>query len=570
MNIQIGLCQINPVVGALEENCSRILDAAKRAVDQGAVVLAFPELVLSGYPPEDLILKRHFIEDCWHYLEKLASELPAEAISFVGAPHLIDGRVFNVAAVITGGHIVAIYQKMILPNYGVFDEKRVFAPGRIPLIIQAGAARIGIHICEDSWYRNEDAVQLLKETRLDLLLNLSASPYHRGKRHLREKTLRDTANFLNCPLAYCNMVGGQDELVFDGGSMIIGADGSVLARAPQFQEDLLLASLTSTPTTTFTPESEPPLRRIVHTPMPPSRNHTPSAESRIEPLLDDLTEVYSALQTGLRDYVNKNGFRKTVIALSGGIDSALVAAIAVDTLGPDRVAGVTMPSQYSSAGTREDAEQLAINLGIEFFSLPIESIFHAFLAELLPVWEGLPPDVAEENLQARIRGNIIMTLSNKFNWLVLTTGNKSELATGYCTLYGDMVGGYALIKDVPKMLVYELARWRNQAGVVIPPTTIDRPPSAELRPDQADTDSLPPYDVLDAIIERYVERDMGVDAIVGDGYDPETVKQVSRLIDLSEYKRRQGAPGVKITPKAFGRDRRMPITNAYRERVKGA
>ncbi len=573
MKAIIALCQMNPTVGALAENAERIVQLACSATKEGASIVVFPELALSGYPPEDLILKRHFLEDCWRALQRAAERFPSETLVLVGAPQMVDTRAHNSAAIFHGGRIVTTYQKMNLPNYGVFDEKRVFAPGRMPLILQAGPVRMAVHICEDSWYQQEETVVLLKEARLDLLVNLSASPYHRGKRALREEALRKTAREVRAPFAFCNIVGGQDELVFDGGSLVLDPEGHLMARACQFKEETLFAELTAPDQAIIVDEPAPPSRRVIHLPFHPSCKRSARARvSGIAPVADDVAEVYGALKTGLRDYTEKNGFKKTVVALSGGIDSALVAVLAADTLGADRVAGVTMPSQYTSAGTLTDAELLAKNLGIEFHSLPIQDIQRAFLAELLPLWEGRPPDITEENLQARIRGNIIMALSNKFGWLVLTTGNKSELATGYCTLYGDMVGGFALLKDVPKTLVYELSRWRNRQGAspVIPPSTIERAPSAELRPDQKDSDSLPPYDVLDAIIERYVERDQGVDQIVADGFDPVVVRQVSRLIDSSEYKRRQGAPGIKITPKAFGRDRRMPITNAYRERVKGA
>ncbi len=569
--IIIALGQINTTVGALGRNAERIAEQAARAVKQGASLVVFPELVLSGYPPEDLVLKRHFLEDCWRHLEKLAIALPAEAVVLVGAPQMVDRQVYNAAVIFHGGRIVSIYQKMVLPNYGVFDEKRVFAAGRMPLVLQAGPVRLGVHICEDSWNADQDSVLLLKDARIDLLVNLSASPYHRGKCTVREQVLRATRDRLDCSLAYCNIVGGQDELVFDGGSLVLDASGEMTARARQFDEDILLARVAVRGAPPLPAEdSASPIRRVVHVPFqPPAKVPPRLALTGVEPLMKDPEEVYTALKTGLRDYVEKNGFKKTVVALSGGIDSALVAVLAVDTLGADCVAGVTMPSPYSSEGTRSDAEQLARNLGIEFHVVPIQSIYDTFLGELNPLWKDRPPDITEENLQARIRGNIVMALSNKFGWLVLTTGNKSELATGYCTLYGDMVGGLALIKDVPKMLVYELSRWRNAQGdaPVIPPSTIERPPSAELRPDQKDSDSLPPYERLDPIIERYVEKDMGVEEIVADGFDPETVQRVSRLIDHSEYKRRQGAPGVKITPKAFGRDRRMPITNAYREKV---
>lgn len=572
MQHHIALGQINSTVGDLAGNAAKVLAYTRRAVKGGASIVVFPELTLSGYPPEDLVLKRHFIEDCWTHLTRLAQQVPEPVPVLVGVPQKIDQQVYNSAALLQGGRVIALYQKMILPNYGVFDEKRVFGAGKIPLVIQAGDLRIGVHICEDSWYLNMDAVQLLKEAQLDCLINLSASPYHRGKRLLREQVLRQTATYLNCGLAYCNLVGAQDELVFDGGSLVLDSSGDILARAPQFEEALLVASLPKRADQSPVEEPTPPLRRIVNVPsLPVGRHHGLAAFSDVTPLMDDHEEVYTALKTGLRDYVEKNGFKKVVVALSGGIDSALVAAIAVDTLGADRVAGVTMPSRFSSEGTRSDAELLARNLNIEFHTVPIADLHESYLSQLRPLWPDSEENITEENLQARIRGTIIMALSNKFNWLVLTTGNKSELATGYCTLYGDMVGGYALIKDVPKMLVYSLSVWRNQQAdqPVIPPSTIERPPSAELRPDQKDSDSLPPYDILDAIIELYVEKDQGVDQIVTEGFDPLVVRKVSRLVDHSEYKRRQGAPGVKITPKAFGRDRRMPITNAYREYVKG-
>ena len=571
--MRIGLAQINPKVGDLAGNSEKIRVYAQRAFKAGARLIVFPEMVLSGYPPEDLVLKSHFVADCWDGLQELREALPRDAVTLVGAPLRVEDSVYNSAVVFQGGRIVAVYHKMVLPNYGVFDEKRVFAAGRMPLILHWGTSRLAVHVCEDSWFLQEEAVQLLCEARVGVLLNLSASPYHRGKRVLREQVLQRTARYLGSPLAYCNMVGGQDELVFDGGSLLLDADGAVVARADQFKEDVLLVDMALAPGSAQPEEPLVPTQRVVHlAPMGNGRVTAPSLPTpATTPLLDDVEEVYIALQTGLRDYVEKNGFARTVVAISGGIDSALVATIAVDALGADRVAGVTMPSRYSSSGTRDDAATLARNLGIEFHAVPIQVIYETCLTHLAPLWPGRDPDTTEENLQARIRGNCIMALSNKFGWLVLTTGNKSELATGYCTLYGDMVGGFALLKDVPKTLVYDLARWRNAqaSDPVVPPATITRPPSAELRPDQRDSDSLPPYEVLDAIVERYVERDEGVDQIVTAGFDPSVVRQVSRLVDLNEYKRRQGAPGVKITPKAFGRDRRMPITNAYREPVKG-
>ena len=527
--LQTALIQFNPTVGALDQNTDRIIQLAGEATAAGAQLIVFPELALCGYPPEDLILRPHFIENCAKQLEILASELPTDIFCIVGAP--VDR--FNAAVVFHGGKAIGTYRKMLLPNYGVFDEKRVFDAGDAPFTFDAFGTKVGVHICEDSWLADGAACTVLAAEQPDLVVNLSASPYHRGKRLEREAVFADTARALNAPMLFCNQVGGQDELVFDGGSTAFETDGTVAARAPLFQEQILHW------------QAGMPASQVEQASLPAQE------------------EIYEALKTGLRDYVDKNGFKKTVVAISGGIDSALVLAIAVDALGKDRVAAVTMPSQYSSNETLSDAEEIAENMGVEFHTIPIFPIFGKFTDELSKVWNP-EPGLAEENLQARIRGTLIMALSNKNGWLVLSTGNKSEYATGYCTLYGDMAGGFAVIKDVPKMLVFELSRWRNQQGMVIPPSTIERPPSAELRPDQQDTDSLPPYEILDPILEAYVEKDMGIDAMVAAGFDKAAVKQAVQLVDRSEYKRRQGPPGIKITPKAFGRDRRMPITNRYR------
>jgi len=536
--IRTVLAQINLTVGAIDSNAQAILQSARLASADGARLAVFPELAISGYPPEDLVLKPHFVADCMERARRLAGELPPDETVIFGCPHAENGRVFNAAYVATGGSIRHVYRKMLLPNYGVFDELRVFTPGTEPLVITIGGWKLGLHICEDSWFADQQPARAMAAAEVAAVINISASPYHRGKLGLREQTLKLAARACSAPLLYCNLVGGQDELVFDGASLWVAPDNRILARAHQFAEDRLVGELPA------------------------------SGGARIAPALDDTAEVYAALTLGLRDYVEKNGFKKAVVALSGGIDSALVAALAVDALGRERVAGVTMPSVFSSAATIGDAELVARNLGIAFHTVPIKRLHAAYLEELAPLWPERAPDTTEENLQARIRGNIIMALSNKFGWLVLTTGNKSELATGYCTLYGDMAGGFAVIKDVPKTLVFELAKWRNRQGPapVIPTTTIARPPTAELRPDQKDTDSLPPYELLDAILERYVEQDMGVEEIVADGFDAATVRRVARLVDLNEYKRRQGAPGIKITPKAFGRDRRLPITTAYQGR----
>lgn len=567
----VALAQVNVTVGALIPNTSKMIRESARAVEQGAGLVVFPECAVSGYPPEDLVLKKHFLEDCEIQLARLARQLPPEAVVVVGCPRLLNGKAFNTAVIFHGGREMACYRKMALPNYGVFDEKRVFEPGNRALILELDGWRIGWHICEDSWHTDQLSCQLLRDRHLDVLFNMSASPYHRGKIGIREQRLREIGRFLKAGLFYCNLVGGQDELVFDGASLALDTDGKLIARARQFTDDLLLASISApaAPRPAGPEVGEVEVVKLQN--LPSTRPTVQPRPVRIEPTLEDAAEVYAALKLGLRDYVDKNGFQKVVVGVSGGIDSALVATLAVDALGPDRVVGVTMPSSYSSRETLADAGHLAERLGIRLLTLPIQRIYQTYLEDLAALWGEHPLGVTEENLQARIRGNLIMALSNRFGWLVLTTGNKSELATGYCTLYGDMVGGFAVIKDVPKTLVYELVSWRNRQGAtpIIPASIFERPPSAELRPNQKDTDSLPPYDVLDAILERYVEHDEGVDAIVAAGFDPATVHRVARMVDRSEYKRRQGAPGIKITPKAFGRDRRMPITNLYDERGAG-
>ncbi len=587
-DFRIALMQVNATVGALSANAGKVLRLSHEAEQEGAHLIVFPELVLSGYPPEDLVLKRHFIADTAAELERLAAELPAEPYVVVGAPIERDGRPYNAAVVFQGGAIRAVYRKRLLPNYGVFDEKRIFAAGDEPVILEpAPGLRVGLHICEDSW---DPAGRPCADLagRVGLVVNISGSPYHRGKRAQREQILCAAARAIGAPLLYCNLVGGQDELVFDGASLYLDADGA-RARAKQFHEDRL---------TVIVPRTSN-VRKNSAAGLPTS-GKSPAPALRLEAPLDDCAEVYAALTLGLRDYADKNGFEGVVLGLSGGIDSALVAALAVDALGADRVHAVTMPSRFSSAGTRGDARRLAENLGIRLFEAPIQDLFETFVRALEPLWPGRAADTTEENIQARIRGLIVMALSNKFGWLVLTTGNKSELATGYCTLYGDMAGGFAVLKDVPKTLVFELARWRNEQAVhqgdagsagrrvepdgphparprspclggefrgLIPESVIARPPSAELKDNQTDQDTLPPYAILDGIIERYVERDLAIEQIAADGFDPATVRRVARMIDANEYKRRQGAPGVKITPKAFGRDRRLPVTNLYRERT---
>ncbi|NKB23952.1 MAG: NAD+ synthase [Kiritimatiellae bacterium] len=560
--IPIALVQINTTVGALGENAKKIIEKAHIAHEAGASLIVFPELALSGYPPEDLLLKTHFIKDCEREIERLKNALPTHPIVIVGSPIRGQEKACNAAIIFHEGTGIAVYKKMVLPNYGVFDEKRVFEPGNKPLVIDIEKARIAIHICEDSWNTQEASVINLENSQIDLLINLSASPYHKGKRSLREKVLKQTASKLQIPIAYCNLVGGQDELVFDGASMALSPTGETIARGPQFKEDTIFTELVPSSETKLKQERFETVNVLFS-----SSSTSPTPSHRPIPVLDEYTEVYSALKIGLKDYVDKNGFKKVLVAISGGIDSALVSLLAVDALGADRVVGITMPSHYSSEATLSDARQLAQNLGIELYTMAIRDLYESYVAKLSSLWKGKEADSAEENLQARIRGTIVMALSNKFGWLVLTTGNKSELATGYCTLYGDMAGGFAVIKDVPKTLVFKLATWRNEQEnkPIIPRSTIERPPSAELRPDQKDTDSLPPYDILDAILECYVEADMGMNEIIENGHDPQIVGQVIHLVDLNEYKRRQGPPGIKITPKAFGRDRRIPITNKYSE-----
>ena len=523
-DLRIALAQMNAVVGDVDGNAERIEALAAEARDAGAGLVVFPELALTGYPPEDLLLKSGFLRRAQAALESLAI---SGVTAIVGWPEASDGHVYNSAAVVADGKIGAVYRKQLLPNYGVFDERRWFEPGREPVVVDVGGTRVGITVCEDIWAPEPTAATAAAGARV--VVNLSASPYHHGKGMEREAMIVELARDNGVTMAFCNLVGGQDELVFDGHSLIVTADGEVAARGPQFDEALVLSGQLSDP-------------------LPPEE------------------EVYRALVTGVRDYVEKNGFDKVVIASSGGIDSALTVLVAVDALGPERVVTLTMPSRYSSEGTRSDARTLSENLGVEFHEIPIEPAIGAYDELLGGVFEGREPDLTEENLQARVRGNIVMALSNKFGWLVLTTGNKSEMSVGYATLYGDMAGGFAVLKDVFKQWVYRLVRWRNaQAGRdLVPETVLERPPSAELRADQRDDESLPPYEVLDAILEGYVEDELDAGELVAKGLPEEGVGRVIRMVDLAEYKRRQAPPGVKISPKAFGRDRRLPITNRWR------
>ena len=551
--LRIALAQVNTTVGDIDGNAALVADWIGRAKAAGAGVVVFPEQTIGGYPAEDLWLKQHFLAAGRRALDELAAGVEG-IVALVGFAEP-DGAIHNSLAVVGDGAVQAIYRKMLLPNYGVFDERRYFEPGTTPALIEAGGALVGLTICEDVWFPGPPA-SLEAAAGARLVLNASASPYHRRKGAFREGLLAERASETGAVFALCNLVGGQDELVFDGHSLVISAEGEVLARGAQFEEDLVLCDLAL-------PAGEPapdgvPLLASLDTGAPGNSPPGPPA-----PLMDGDAEAYAALVTGLRDYVEKNGFERVLVAVSGGIDSALVALVAADAVGGDRLTCVVMPSPHSSSETQSDARSIAANLGAELVDIPIEPAMEAY-AGMLDSPEGI--DLAAENIQARIRGNLMMAISNRSGWLVLTTGNKSELSVGYATLYGDMAGGFAVLKDVPKTLVYRLVRHRNAlAGEpLIPADVIDRPPSAELRPDQRDDDSLPAYDLLDRILAEYVEEDHGRDQMIAGGLPEDVVDEVIAMVDRAEYKRRQAPPGIKITPRSFGRDRRMPITNRYR------
>jgi NAD+ synthase (glutamine-hydrolysing) len=573
-SLRIALAQIDTTVGDIAGNVAKVQGHIARARHQGAELVVFPELAVTGYPPEDLLLKEHFLSDARAALQRLAAETK-DIVALVGFPERAED-VYNAAAVLAGGEVRGVYRKTYLPNYGVFDEERYFQSGSRGAVIQVGDVAVGLTICEDIW---EPGPPLSDEALAGatVIVNLSASPYYASKGEERENMLVQRARDSLAAVVFCNLVGGQDELVFDGHSVVIDHDGTVIARAHQFREELIVATIDpegSRASRLRDTRHRPAARRmqaqvdlLAELPRPAVGDHADEAPrgGPVAELLEPRAEVYEALKLGLHDYVVKNGFRHVVLGLSGGVDSALVACLAVDALGTERVSVTIMPSPYSSAETQRDARALARNLDVEVIELPIGTAMEAYETVLAGTFDGRDPDITEENLQARIRGNLLMALSNKFGWLVLTTGNKSELSVGYSTLYGDTAGGFAVIKDVPKTLVYELVRFRNEQGdkPVVPPSIIERAPSAELRPDQRDEDSLPPYAVLDPILECYVEEDMGRDQLVRMGYDPEDVDRVITLVDLAEYKRRQNPPGIKITTKSFGRDRRMPITNRY-------
>lgn len=575
--LRIALAQINCTVGDLEGNSDKIIEYIEKARALEADLVVFPEMTITGYPPEDLLLKPQFIQDNLRALQKIMKHTRG-ITAFVG---MVDRRddIYNSAAVLHDGSLITIYHKYHLPNYGVFDENRYFQAGvEFPIFVIRDIV-IGVNICEDMWHPDGPAPAQALGGEAEVIVSLNASPYHRGKSRSRQKMLATRAWDYGIFVAYANMVGGQDELIFDGQSTVFDPEGEVIVQGRAFEEEIILADLKIEQV--FRERLHDPRRRrnkLAHMAQKPpiprfelirrgeARPKRPLHIKRHDPL-EPLMEVYQALILGVKDYVEKNGFSKGVIGISGGIDSALTAVIAVDALGKDNVRGVSMPSQYTSSASEEDARLLAKALGIKLSVIPIKEAFQVYLKMFSKEFAGRPADVAEENLQARIRGNILMALSNKFGWLVLTTGNKSEMSVGYATLYGDMAGGFAVLKDVPKTLVYELANFRNGQGKrpVIPQRIIKRAPTAELRPGQKDQDSLPPYSVLDPIMMAYVEEDLGFEEIVSMGYDRRIVEKVIRMVDSSEYKRRQAPIGIKITHRAFGRDRRVPVTNRYRD-----
>ncbi|MGC8868701.1 MAG: NAD+ synthase [Sulfurihydrogenibium sp.] len=570
--IRVALGQINTVLGDFDYNLNKILDYTKEAEKLEADIIVFPELALTGYPPEDLVLKQSFIEKNTEYIKRLSQNV-GNIVVIVG---FIDKQedIYNAAAIIHKGEIKGIYHKQYLPNYGVFDEKRYFQEGKKLTILQIENYKFGISICEDIWYP-ENPINTYSIEGCEIIFNLNASPYSEGKPRKREELLKVRSRDNLVSIVYVNLVGGQDELVFDGNSLILNPDGEILAKGKPFEEDLIVADI----------DLEEIFRRQLKDNRLKNLRSNYKRQENVEiinldynlkdekthiqrklyPEISDVESNYKALVLGLRDYINKNGFKKVVLGLSGGIDSSLVATIAVDALGSENVKGVLMPSPYTSKESIEDALELSKNLNIQTFTIPITNLFEAYLKEFSEIFKDLKPDTTEENLQARIRGNILMALSNKFGWIVLSTGNKSEMSVGYSTLYGDMVGGFAVLKDVLKTKVYELCRYRNSISKVIPDRVLTKPPSAELRPNQTDEAELAPYPILDQIIKLYVEEDYPVEDIIKLGFDEKLVKKIVKLIDTNEYKRKQSPIGIKITERAFGKDRRMPITSRFRE-----
>jgi NAD+ synthase (glutamine-hydrolysing) len=562
---RIAVAQVNTTVGDFEGNCKKMKDYVEKAIKMKADVAVFPELTITGYPPEDLLLKQKFIEDNLMAL-KLFSESVGKIIVVCGFVDRQGKKYFNAAAIIYNGKIRGVYRKMLLPNYGVFDEKRHFISGEEVLTFIHDGLHFGVNICEDIWYK-KGPTQIQAAMGAQLILNINASPYHAGKAALRTKIVKEEAKANKVSIVYANLVGGQDELVFDGQSMVANTDGRVIAHALAFKEDLLLTDLSIESSKSGVQKQQWEsinTRTIILPDKGTDESNRPAISARRSHRLNPVAEIYQALLLGIGDYVKKNGFQKVILGLSGGIDSTVVAVLAADALGSENVVGVFMPSRYTSEESVADAYGMASKLGITIHDISIDGIYNTYLSTLSPFFEGLANNVTEENIQARIRGNILMALSNKFGWLVLTTGNKSEMSVGYATLYGDMAGGFAVIKDVPKTLVYKIARYRNKLGVVIPERVIVKEPTAELKADQKDSDTLPPYEMLDQILKAYIEEDKHAEeippAIAASGF----IDKTFRMVDNSEYKRRQSPIGIKITPKAFGKDRRMPITNKYR------
>jgi len=573
-SFRVGLAQINCTVGDLEGNTKKIIQYVDKAKKMGVELICFPELAVTGYPPEDLLLKPQFIEDNLKALKKIISKTEnlTAIVGFVDK----NGEIYNSAAIIHNRKLIDVYHKINLPNYGVFDEYRYFQPGEKVSVYQLSDLVFGVNICEDIWYPEGPAKAQALLGEAELIINISSSPYHLGKWKEREKMLSTRANDNRVFLLYNNLVGGQDELVFDGIGMIFSPQGKTLIRGKQFEEDLIIADLdldevfrARLQDSKWRKEREriksETVKKIVITEKVKKRKKPKIRRIEVK-VLDPIAEVYKALVLGTRDYIKKNGFTKVVLGLSGGVDSALVAVIAKDALGKENVISVFMPSVYTSKRSYEDAKKLAQNSGVRFIDLPIEKILESYFSTLSSEFKGKNQDVTEENLQARVRGNLLMAFSNKFGWLVLTTGNKSELAVGYSTLYGDMAGGFVVLKDIPKTLVYKLARYRNslEKKEVIPEDILKREPTAELKPNQKDTDTLPPYAILDPILKSYVEEDKGFKEIKDLGFNEKTISKVIGMVDRSEYKRRQSPPGIKITPRAFGKDRRLPITNKYK------
>jgi NAD+ synthase (glutamine-hydrolysing) len=554
--VRIALGQINTTVGDLDGNLSKMAEWAEHATRAGAALVCFPELAVTGYPPEDLVLRFRFVQDNLDALDRLAAETAGGCAVLVGFVDRSPAGLHNSAGLLAGGAVVERYAKVRLPNYGVFDEQRYFVPGEAACAVRLASSALGISVCEDAWSSGMPWSRY-GELRVGVIPNINASPYHRHKIAARLEVCRERARETGAWIVYVNAVGGQDELVFDGGSMVVSPEGDAVWHAAMFEEDLLVVDIPA--------EEAAPRPELDEVALPSAVAALPELDTFRETWPAGAAEVYGALVLGLGDYVHKNGFTDAVIGISGGIDSALVATLAADALGPQAVRTLAMPSPFSSQGSIDDAVEIARRLRIRLDEIRIDELYEAYRKALADLFSGTEEGLAEENLQARIRGNLLMALSNKFGSIVLATGNKSELATGYSTLYGDLAGGFAPIKDVPKTLVYELARWRNEVGdpPPIPEAVLEKPPSAELRSGQKDTDSLPPYEELDPIIEGYVQEDRSPEELVEEGADPELVDRVIAMIDRAEYKRRQAPPGVKITPKAFGRDRRLPITNRY-------